>query len=93
MRTYSSVAVAGFVGLLFDCRDGPVRTVQLFAYVMLFLGGLRLARIAALVSAADGSLKEGGRKGRGLSRRTKRLDGLSDEVQQAAIEHSFRSGA
>lgn len=53
VRTYAGVAAAGFLGLLLDYRDGPVRTVQLFVYLMLFLGAVRLARLAAL-SADDG---------------------------------------
>ena len=44
-RTFSLVALAGLLGLLLDCRDGPVRTVQLAVYVLLFLGIVRLARI------------------------------------------------
>lgn len=51
VRTYAGVSLAGFLGLLLDYRDGPVRTVQLFVYLMLFLGIVRLARMAA--SAVD----------------------------------------
>ena len=43
--------LAGVLGLLLDYRDGPVRTVQLFVYLMLALGIVRLARVAALASA------------------------------------------
>ena len=50
-RTFTGVALAGVLGLLLDYRDGPVRTVQLFVYVMLALGIVRLARVAALASA------------------------------------------
>lgn len=49
-RTFAGVALAGVLGLLLDYRDGPVRTVQLFVYLMLALGIVRLARVAALVS-------------------------------------------
>lgn len=47
-RTFAGVALAGILGLLLDYRDGPVSTVQLFVYVMLCLGIVRLARAAAL---------------------------------------------
>ncbi|HSL73935.1 MAG TPA: hypothetical protein VK853_05695 [Ilumatobacteraceae bacterium] len=47
-RTFAGVALAGVLGLLLDYRDGPVRTVQLFVYLMLALGFVRLARVAAL---------------------------------------------
>lgn len=50
-RTFAGVALAGMLGLLLDYRDGPVRTVQLFVYVMLALGIVRLARVAALAGA------------------------------------------
>lgn len=46
--TYPWVALAGVLGLLLDYRDGPVRTVQLFVYLMLAFGIIRLARIASL---------------------------------------------
>lgn len=49
-RTFAGVALAGVLGLLLDYRDGPVRTVQLFVYLMLGLGIVRLARVAALAS-------------------------------------------
>jgi hypothetical protein len=49
-RTFAGVALAGLLGLLLDYRDGPVRTVQLFVYLMLALGIVRLARVAALAS-------------------------------------------
>ena len=49
-RTFAGVALAGVLGLLLDYRDGPVRTVQLFVYVMLALGIARLARVAALAT-------------------------------------------
>jgi len=49
-RTFAGVALAGVLGLLLDHRDGPVRTVQLFVYLMLALGVVRLARVAALAS-------------------------------------------
>ena len=52
-RTFAGVALAGILGLLLDYRDGPVRTVQLFVYLMLCLGIVRLARVAAL--AGDNS--------------------------------------
>jgi hypothetical protein len=45
-RTFAGVALAGVLGLLLDYRDGPVRTVQLFVYLMLALGIVRLARVA-----------------------------------------------
>ncbi|HSP27537.1 MAG TPA: hypothetical protein VLN74_03230 [Ilumatobacteraceae bacterium] len=47
------MALAGILGLLLDYRDGPVRTVQLFVYLMLCLGIVRVARVAAL--AGDNS--------------------------------------
>lgn len=50
-RTFAGVSLAGVLGLLLDYRDGPVRTVQLFVYLMLALGIVRLARVAALASA------------------------------------------
>jgi hypothetical protein len=49
-RTFSGVALAGVLGLLLDYRDGPVRTVQLFVYLMLALGIVRLTRVAALAT-------------------------------------------
>lgn len=49
-RTFAGVALAGVLGLLLDYRDGPVRTVQLFVYLMLALGIVRLARVAALAT-------------------------------------------
>ncbi len=49
-RTFSGVALAGVLGLLLDHRDGPVRTVHLFVYLMLGLGIVRLARVAALAN-------------------------------------------
>ena len=49
-RTFTGVALAGVLGLLLDYRDGPVRTVQLFVYLMLALGVVRLARVAALAN-------------------------------------------
>ena len=52
-RTFGGVALAGVLGLLLDYRDGPVRTVQLFVYLMLALGFVRLARVAALASAEE----------------------------------------
>jgi hypothetical protein len=52
-RTYGGVALAGFAGLLLDYRDGPVRMVQLVAYLMLFLGIVRFVRIAGVMSDAD----------------------------------------
>jgi hypothetical protein len=51
-RTFAGVALAGVLGLLLDYRDGPVRTVHLVVYLMLALGIVRLARVAALVSDA-----------------------------------------
>lgn len=57
-RTFAGVALAGVLGLLLDYRDGPVRTVQLFVYLMLALGMVRLGRVAALASA-DPSLEPG----------------------------------
>lgn len=48
-RTYGGVALAGAAGLLLDYRDGPVRTVHLFVYLMMGLGALRFARVAAAV--------------------------------------------
>lgn len=54
-RTYSLVAFAGVLGLLLDYRDGPVRTVQLVIYLMLFLGVVRLVRITvSLTAESDG---------------------------------------
>lgn len=47
VRTYGGVAMAGAAGLLLDYRDGPVRTVQLFVYVMLALGAVRFIRAAS----------------------------------------------
>ena len=52
-RTFAGVALAGVLGLLLDYRDGPVRTVQLFVYLMLALGVERLARVAALASEGE----------------------------------------
>ena len=49
-RTFAGVALAGLLGLLLDYRDGPVRMVQLFVYLMLCVGIVRLARVAALTS-------------------------------------------
>jgi hypothetical protein len=49
-RTFAGVALAGVLGLLLDYRDGPVRTVQLFVYLMLALSIVRLARVAALAT-------------------------------------------
>ena len=49
-RTFAGVALAGVLGLLLDYRDGPVRTVQLFVYLMLALGIIRLARTTALAT-------------------------------------------
>lgn len=46
-RTYGGVALAGAAGLLLDYRDGPVRTAQLFVYLMLALGVLRFVRVAS----------------------------------------------
>ncbi len=50
-RTFAGVSLAGVLGLLLDYRDGPVRTVQLFVYLMLALGVVRLARVAALATS------------------------------------------
>ncbi len=52
-RTFAGVALAGVLGLLLDYRDGPVRTVQLFVYLMLALGIVRLARVAALADEEE----------------------------------------
>jgi len=52
IKTYPWVALAGLLGLLLDYRDGPVRTVQLLVYVMLFLGVIRLARVVSLASSS-----------------------------------------
>ena len=49
-RTFAGVALAGVLGLLLDYRDGPVRTVQLFVYLMLALGIARFVRVAALAN-------------------------------------------
>ena len=49
-RTFAGVALAGVLGLLLDYRDGPVRTVQLFVYLMLGLGIVRIGRVAVLAS-------------------------------------------
>lgn len=49
VRTYGGVALAGAAGLLLDYRDGPVRTVQLFVYLMLALGAVRFVRVASAV--------------------------------------------
>jgi hypothetical protein len=46
--TFYGALVVG--GVLLDYRDGPVRTVQLFVYLMLALGIVRLARVAALAT-------------------------------------------
>jgi hypothetical protein len=56
-RTYGGVAFAGAAGLLLDYRDGPVRLVQLFVYVMLALAVIRFARVAIAVqhSSSDKS--------------------------------------
>lgn len=50
VTTYPLVALAGLLGLLFDYRDGPVRTVQLVVYLLLVLAIIRLARIVAIVA-------------------------------------------
>ncbi|MEL6892870.1 MAG: hypothetical protein AAFP84_14830 [Actinomycetota bacterium] len=50
MTTFSLLALAGVLGLLLDYRDGPVRLTQLFAYVALALGTVRLARIVVITS-------------------------------------------
>lgn len=50
VTTYPLVALAGLLGLLFDYRDGPVRTVQLVVYLLLVLAIVRLARIVAIVA-------------------------------------------
>ncbi|MEO6988739.1 MAG: hypothetical protein ABI239_08830 [Aquihabitans sp.] len=47
VRTYGGVALAGAAGLLLDYRDGPVRTVQLFVYLMVVLGIVRFVRVAS----------------------------------------------
>lgn len=47
-RTFSLVALAGVLGLLLDYRDGPVSTVQLIVYLLLFLGVVRLARVVSI---------------------------------------------
>ena len=53
VTTYPLVALAGLLGLLFDYRDGPVRTVQLIVYLLLVLAVLRLGRIVASVANND----------------------------------------
>lgn len=53
VRTYGGVALAGAAGLLLDYRDGPVRTVQLFVYLMLALGVLRFVRVASAVQSVS----------------------------------------
>jgi hypothetical protein len=49
VTTYPLVALAGLLGLLFDYRDGPVRTIQSVVYLLLVLAIVRLARIVAIV--------------------------------------------
>ncbi|MDQ4133143.1 MAG: hypothetical protein M3179_08070 [Actinomycetota bacterium] len=51
-RAFGLLAAAGTAGLLLDYTDGPIRTVQLFAYVALILATLRFARLAAGLSAS-----------------------------------------
>ena len=53
IRTYGGVALAGAAGLLLDYRDGPVRTVQLFVYVMVALGVLRFFRVASAAQSVS----------------------------------------
>jgi hypothetical protein len=50
VTTYPLVALAGLLGLLFDYRDGPVRTIQSVVYLLLVLAIVRLARIVAIVT-------------------------------------------
>ena len=57
IRTYGGVALAGAAGLLLDYRDGPVRTVQLFVYVMLALGVLRFLRVASAAQSVSSELR------------------------------------
>ncbi|MEM9516203.1 MAG: hypothetical protein AAGA42_15240 [Actinomycetota bacterium] len=71
-RTFSGVAVAGILGLLLDYRDGPVRTVHLFAYLMLALGIMRLARVAALASVDPAQPVDGDRADASQSSETRR---------------------
>ncbi len=71
-RTFAGVTLAGVLGLLLDYRDGPVRTVQLFVYLMLALGIVRLARVAALASGdvpLDPSSDQGVARGSSDARR------------------------
>lgn len=53
VTTYPMVALAGLLGLLLDSRDGPVRTVQLIVYLMVFLAVIRVARIVAMLGNPD----------------------------------------
>jgi len=53
VTTYPLVALAGLLGLLFDYRDGPVRTVQLIVYLLLVLAVVRLGRIVASLANHD----------------------------------------
>lgn len=53
VTTHPLVALAGLLGLLFDYRDGPVRTVQLIVYLLLVLAVVRLGRIVASLANHD----------------------------------------
>ncbi|MEM9467377.1 MAG: hypothetical protein AAGA90_18530 [Actinomycetota bacterium] len=52
-RTYAGVALAGLLGLLLDYRDGPVRTVHAFVYLMLGLAIVRTVRVFGLLGAGS----------------------------------------
>lgn len=53
LTTYPLVALAGLLGLLFDYRDGPVRTIQLIVYLLLVLAVVRLGRVVATFADLD----------------------------------------
>jgi len=48
---FSFVSFSGLAGILLDQRNGPVSTVQLLAYVALFMGLIRFARLIAEATA------------------------------------------
>jgi hypothetical protein len=57
-RTFGLLAASGIAGLLLDYPDGPVRTVELLAYVALTLATIRFIRLGL---AASGLANANGR--------------------------------